>query len=257
MNKIVKLAIIVVVIFVSINVVDARTLSIGSTGGDVVSLQSFLIARSFPIPLIENGKANKGYFGTQTRDAVMMYQEANEIQPTGVIDSNSYTNSYVDNGLNKPIRLGAVSGPDFYGPYWNMNGIITYYHRKDFNRDTFGVLGTTTPCVFLSPTSTSTLSRASVNIVLSTTTPAVKWTLATSTTAYATTTALYQFTAVAGKLHSWEWVASSTSPTGSLGFGTTPPSTYLVFGNEGVASSESQPYGFRIGGSCQAEFRVL
>lgn len=54
-----------------------RDLTIGSTGPDVVALQTWLIAHGFLIPA-----GPTGYFGTQTRAAVSAFQAANGIQPT-------------------------------------------------------------------------------------------------------------------------------------------------------------------------------
>ncbi len=96
--------IVVAIIAIGVPVVaSAANLSIGSTGNEVVKLQTFLIENGFPIPLIESGSASKGYFGTQTSDAVKMYQESVGEYPTGSIDSEEVIPS---------LKLGAVTGPD-------------------------------------------------------------------------------------------------------------------------------------------------
>lgn len=54
-----------------------RDLTIGSTGADVLALQTWLMAHGYAIP---SGPTT--YFGTQTRAAVAAYQTAHGIQPT-------------------------------------------------------------------------------------------------------------------------------------------------------------------------------
>ncbi len=59
--------------------VYTRDLTLGSTGADVVSLQTFLEAKGFlTIPV----GTSKGYFGTLTQSALGRYQAANGIAPT-------------------------------------------------------------------------------------------------------------------------------------------------------------------------------
>lgn len=58
-------------------------LTVGSTGPDVVALQSMLIASGYDIPAVTSGAAAKGYFGSQTKTAVMAYQAAHGIPNTG------------------------------------------------------------------------------------------------------------------------------------------------------------------------------
>lgn len=100
------------VVLVAVNVADARTLSLGARGDDVAQLQTWLVDNGYPIPLIESGRASKGYFGVQTQDAVKMYQESNEQNPTGVMDSTGYGNT--------SVKLGAVTGPDVnFHSYFN------------------------------------------------------------------------------------------------------------------------------------------
>jgi hypothetical protein len=63
----------------------SRDLSVGTTGTDVASLQVWLISNGFDIPAISSGAAAKGYFGTQTKMAVMKMQAANGIPNTGYV----------------------------------------------------------------------------------------------------------------------------------------------------------------------------
>jgi peptidoglycan hydrolase-like protein with peptidoglycan-binding domain len=59
------------------SVTFTRDLTIGSTGGDVVALQTWLISKGYSIPA-----GATGYFGVQTRAAVSAFQAANGISPT-------------------------------------------------------------------------------------------------------------------------------------------------------------------------------
>jgi hypothetical protein len=63
----------------------SNNLTVGSTGADVVALQNALIAGGFSIPSISSGAATPGYFGSQTKTAVMAYQSARNIPNTGFV----------------------------------------------------------------------------------------------------------------------------------------------------------------------------
>jgi hypothetical protein len=60
-------------------------LTVGSTGADVVALQTALIAAGYDIPAISSGAVAKGYFGSQTQAAVKLYQAAKGIPNTGFV----------------------------------------------------------------------------------------------------------------------------------------------------------------------------
>ncbi|MEK7095402.1 MAG: peptidoglycan-binding domain-containing protein, partial [Patescibacteria group bacterium] len=60
-------------------------LTIGSTGADVSALQQWLIDSSFDIPAISSGAAQKGYFGQQTKAAVVKYQASVGLPSTGFV----------------------------------------------------------------------------------------------------------------------------------------------------------------------------
>ncbi len=51
-------------------------LTVGSSGQDVVNLQSWLIANGYSIPSVSSGATPKGYFGSQTQSAVSAYQRS-------------------------------------------------------------------------------------------------------------------------------------------------------------------------------------
>ncbi len=60
-----------------------RDLQVGSEGTDVSTLQTWLVAKGFDIPSISSGKIKKGYFGVQTKAAVMKYQKSVSLPSTG------------------------------------------------------------------------------------------------------------------------------------------------------------------------------
>ncbi|MDQ2933102.1 MAG: peptidoglycan-binding protein [bacterium] len=62
-----------------------NNMSVGANNSDVAMLQTVLIAKGFDIPAISTGIASKGYFGAQTKLAVMKFQAANEIPNTGFV----------------------------------------------------------------------------------------------------------------------------------------------------------------------------
>lgn len=58
-------------------------LSVGASGPEVTALQDYLINNGYTIPSISSGQASKGYFGSQTRAALIKFQNANGIPGTG------------------------------------------------------------------------------------------------------------------------------------------------------------------------------
>ncbi|MBP6858918.1 MAG: peptidoglycan-binding protein [Candidatus Pacebacteria bacterium] len=61
----------------------SRDLSAGVSGDDVTALQSWLISSGYDIPAISSNSAMKGYFGSQTRQALMKYQLSIGLPNTG------------------------------------------------------------------------------------------------------------------------------------------------------------------------------
>lgn len=51
-------------------------LRLGASGADVVQLQTWLIQNGFDIPAVSSGAAAKGYFGHQTKVALIRYQNS-------------------------------------------------------------------------------------------------------------------------------------------------------------------------------------
>lgn len=233
MKKILKLVAIVAVVLVGVSSVDAKTLSVGSTGQEVATLQTWLINNGYPIPLIEQGKASKGYFGTQTATAVKIYQEDKGVDVTGVIDSEGYGNT---------VKLGAVTGPELYSPFWNVNGVRQWFVRQPMNR------ATTTLCSMRAPSATSTLHFASFQIVTGTSTAATI-DIGTSTTAFATTTNLVAAKSIASGAQGYAY----WSPVGgSVDDAKMAPSDYVNVKTAGAGLS-----GYTYRGFCQAIFLEL
>jgi peptidoglycan hydrolase-like protein with peptidoglycan-binding domain len=63
----------------------STNLTVGSTGADVVALQTALIGAGYNIPAIASGAAAKGYFGSQTQAAVKLFQAARGVPNTGFV----------------------------------------------------------------------------------------------------------------------------------------------------------------------------
>lgn len=63
----------------------SKYLTVGSTGADVSALQQWLIDSGYSIPSISSGAASKGYFGQQTKAAVVKYQAAVGLPSTGFV----------------------------------------------------------------------------------------------------------------------------------------------------------------------------
>jgi peptidoglycan hydrolase-like protein with peptidoglycan-binding domain len=67
----------------SVSAAFTRNLTVGSTGADVAELQTWLISKGYSIPSISSGAATPGYFGAQTKSAVMAYQSQHGLPSTG------------------------------------------------------------------------------------------------------------------------------------------------------------------------------
>jgi peptidoglycan hydrolase-like protein with peptidoglycan-binding domain len=225
--------------FVFSNTAEAKTLSVGSTGSDVVKLQTFLIDNGYTIPLIEKGAVSKGYFGEQTENAVKMYQEDNETYPTGSIDSSAYA--------VKSIKLGAVTSPDFSSPYFSYGGARFWAYSNENNL----VQATTTPCAIQFSTFATTTLQTDASFFrlngIATSTGPVTITMAKGATPYATTSLISQVTIQASKSGA---VVASTTATNVANL-TFSPSEYLVFGIQGSVGVPAGAGTFSVLGKCQ------
>ncbi len=89
--------------------VFSMNLTVGSTGADVVALQTALINGGYSIPAITSGAAAKGYFGSQTKAAVMAYQAARSIPNTGFV--GPLTRAALNGGVaGAPVAVGCPAG---------------------------------------------------------------------------------------------------------------------------------------------------
>lgn len=252
LSNTIKVLIVGTLALLSLNTASARTLSIGSTGNDVVTLQTFLIDNGYPIPLIESGRASKGYFGTQTQTAVMIYQEDKGQDVTGSIDSTSFS--------TPRQTFGSVTGPDSFYPEYNFNG------QKLAPRGSL-LVASSTLCAFRSPTdATSTLVTGLFNLAQSTTTAGV-YVWAKSNTQFATTTQLATTTIAANAQGNLSALATTTIIAGAFNSSlmtvadrTFSPGQWLVLsGTPTAAQTGLTIYGVAgtgapLGGSCSALF---
>lgn len=79
-------------------------LTVGSTGADVVALQTWLMANGYSIPALSAGTA-KGYFGTQTKAAVMAYQAKVGVPNTGFV--GPMTRAKLNGGVSAPVAVAS------------------------------------------------------------------------------------------------------------------------------------------------------
>jgi hypothetical protein len=73
-------------------------LTLGSSGADVTQLQTWLMNNGYSIPSVSSGMANKGYFGTQTRAALISYQRSIGLPAFGFF--GPLTRQYFNRGDN-------------------------------------------------------------------------------------------------------------------------------------------------------------
>lgn len=141
-------------------------------------------------------------------------------------------------------QVGSVTGPSVDGPYFDVNGVSSYFNRRALT------LATNTPCALLAPTTgTSTLKRVIVDVKVSSST-ATTWDFANGGTSFnSTSTAIYTGLSLgSGVKGTLVWNATSTALDPTYQF---IPGQYLVVGVRGV-----NPAGTGLGGACQAEWIV-
>lgn len=234
------------VVLAGATLVSARTLTVGSRGADVAELQTWLIDNGFPIPLIENGVASKGYFGEQTQTAVKIYQEDSGMALTGSIDSAGYGNE-----PSAPI-LGALAGPDLPYQYIGVGGVRTYSFQTNSLTQASSTL-----CSIQSPAATSTLVGAAIRFDLASTSVAYIDTYKVSTIGAASSTGTQlgtNYTIAAGAQATI--VASTTGSTWDAN-GVFAPSQIIRWAIQSYAGGANPGLGNAPSGSCQASFRVI
>lgn len=143
--------------------------------------------------------------------------------------------------------VGALSSPDIPSQYLRVGGVIHEYRFMNWNG------GTSTPCSFVSPSSTSTLVWSSLKVDTSTST-AVLWKLATSTIMNATTSGVTDEFALGSGAKGTMYYNGTTTPTllDIVDSNVLPANTYVTWGFEGVLGYSSTAFG----GTCSAEFIV-
>lgn len=253
-SYIVSLIVVAIIAISGAPIANAAYLTVGSRGGEVVDLQVELIEAGFDIPAISSGLASPGYFGSQTRNAVSEYQRSKGLSVTG-----SVSGSLKDE--NQSVKLGAVSGPDFYGPYQALNDV------KEFKFRSLMKTATSTPCSYYIA-ATSTLNYFNVNVSSSTSVTATAYTLATSTSAYATSSLISYF-GLATTTTPLS-VANATTTIPSAGYGTLTYSlgqnssgqqgllsanSYVVLGVQGGNGNFGTAA--QVGGSCQIKYTQI
>lgn len=90
----------------------STNLTVGSTGADVVALQTWLMANGYSIPALASGAATKGYFGAQTKAAVIAYQKAVGLPNTGFF--GPLTRAKVNGGAVAGVGTTVVTCPVGY-----------------------------------------------------------------------------------------------------------------------------------------------
>ncbi|MEK7184698.1 MAG: peptidoglycan-binding domain-containing protein [Patescibacteria group bacterium] len=106
----------------SVNAAYNANLSVGSTGADVSALQAFLISKGFSIPAISSGAATPGYFGSQTKSAVVAYQASVSLPNTGFVGPLTRG---VLNGTSSYVAPVAVGCPIGYTCTANPGTVVT------------------------------------------------------------------------------------------------------------------------------------
>jgi hypothetical protein len=91
----------------SVNAAYNANLSVGSTGADVSALQAFLISKGHEIKAISSGAVAPGYFGSQTKTAVMAYQASVGVPSTGFVGPLTRG---VLNGTTAPVAVACPVG---------------------------------------------------------------------------------------------------------------------------------------------------
>ncbi len=87
-------------------------LTVGSRGADVTALQTWLIANGYDISAITTGAAAKGYFGQQTKAAVVKYQAFVGLPATGFV--GPLTIAKLNGNVTGSVTMTPVSCPAGY-----------------------------------------------------------------------------------------------------------------------------------------------
>ncbi len=137
--------------------------------------------------------------------------------------------------------LGSVSSPDIMSPYFSVGGVYQWKNAR-----TLGT-ATTTMCSVQSPSATSTLDSARLQITTGTSTATI-FTVATSTTAFATTTALNRFSLASAAQGSFALMSTTSDAYRIMS-----PNTWVVWSVEGTVISDAT----KLLGTCNTTFTTF
>lgn len=101
-------------VFIGAGVVNAETftkdLIVGSEGDQVVALQTLLIEKGFDIPSISRGVVVKGYFGIQTKNALIAYQKSIGLPAFGFFGKMTRNKILSKNDKNSALTVISPNG---------------------------------------------------------------------------------------------------------------------------------------------------
>ncbi len=139
----------------SVLFVFTNNLSMGNSGGDVIELQTYLIANGYDIPAISSGVVPKGYFGAQTKLAVQKYQTSQGLPSTGFV--GPLTRGKLNAGSNaKAINVLTPNG----GEIWTIGTKQNITWREPSRNIPGGCTNPGISCATISP------APVAVNVLL-------------------------------------------------------------------------------------------
>lgn len=179
--------------------------------------------------------------------AVIGLSQAFDGDPKVVVEGNYIEASPV---VNPDQNLGALASPDIPYNWFSVGGVGFYAQSKAYD-----IAGTSTVCAFLNAdNATSSLLGFSWTVDKATTS-ATNFFLATSTSAYGTTSAASAglITADQAELPAltakkFTWTAPGAGNTDAM---TIPPNSYLILTTEGAGSYS----GWDLQGKCEAWYK--
>jgi len=100
----------------------SNNLTVGSSGDDVSNLQSWLMSNGYDISAISSGIAGRGFFGSQTRAALVRYQGDNGVPTTGFFGPLTRDHINHDGGNDNRGNSLRVTSPNG-GDMWQTGSI--------------------------------------------------------------------------------------------------------------------------------------
>lgn len=94
----------------------SNDLKVGASGDDVVKIQEWLISNGYDIPSISSSGSSKGYFGNQTKMALIRYQVAAGLPSTGFFGpmTRGKWNSGNSDGRGESLRITSPNGGEVW-----------------------------------------------------------------------------------------------------------------------------------------------